>query len=164
MDDFFLDGSSFDRPLLIYPKKSFSITRALLLSHAVGMFVIISFLDIHLLVTLFLIIILIISFSYYFRWHVSKSLEKSVLSATHHFQQDKNIATTAIKGGQNWLICLSKQRELVVEILPSSFVHPLLIILNFKDQKNKRYTLLVPFDAISQEEHRQLRVRINVTI
>lgn len=148
-----MKDSSFEKPLVISPVDSLSIKLIVFLSHALVAIFVIVLLDISLIATLLLVVLIALSFGYYYRWHISKSLDKSVLSAVHQFHKNKESA---------WTIHVLKQKDLAVELLSSSFVNTRWVILNFKDQSRQYYTLMVPYDAVSSEEHRQLRVRLKV--
>ncbi len=90
---------------------------------------------------------------YYYRWHISRSLGKSVLQAVH---------TMNVGNAGSWTIDLAGQKEIGAVLLPDSFVNNWMVILNFKDRQNKRYTLLVPADAVSDDVFRQLKVRVRL--
>ncbi|MEE9350784.1 MAG: protein YgfX [Thiotrichaceae bacterium] len=148
-----MSDSSFDKPLVIRPVSSLSIKLIVFLSHVLVALFVITLLDVNLAVSFLLVGLIALSFAYYYRWYISKSLDKSVLSAVHQFQKNKK--TT-------WAIDTLKRKDLAVELLSSSFVNPRWVILNFKDQSRHHYTLMVPCDAVSSEVHRQLRVRLKV--
>ncbi len=149
-----MKDASFERPLVIEPTASSQLKTLLFVSHAVAISVVFIFSQ-NLTVSLLLLPVVALSLLYYYRWHISNTLKKSVLSVQHHFQSNTQ---------HKWSItpAESSKADLIVELLPSSFVSTGLIILNFKAEDNQRYTCIIFSDAITAEQHRQLRVRIKV--
>ncbi len=161
-----VQGSSFEKPLVIHPVHSLSLKLVVVLPHLLAILFVFILIDINVVVAITLAMMIILSFIYYYRWHVSKSLNKSVISVVHLFQQNKQtvVGNKKLRSEQGgWKISLSGQKDITVNLLSSSFVSTGWIVLNFKDQKRNRYTLMLPFDAITSEQHRQLRVRIEVS-
>lgn len=148
--------SSYDKPLIISPVKSNWLQVLIIVSHGLTLLFVVFLLDTPVIVTLSLWLLVTISFRYYFQLHVLKTNVNSVLLAKHTFDEAKHNDT--------WLINLIEQKHgLIVKLLPSSFISQKLIILNFKDQNNQHYSLLVFNDAIAIEHFRQLKVRLKIT-
>jgi len=47
-------------------------------------------------------------------------------------------------------------------LLPASYVHPWLAVLRFVAEDRRRYTVLLPSDALDPDSHRKLRVRLGL--
>ena len=47
-----------------------------------------------------------------------------------------------------------------MELMPGSFCHPLLALFRLQDQNGRRYSLVVPADAVATDRFRRLRVII----
>ncbi len=155
-----MQDSSFEKPLVIHPANSFSLKLMVIFSHLLALLFVITLLDVFWIIKLAIAAMILLSSIYYYRWHVNKSLNQSVLSVVHLFHPHRQLSQSMKK---SWSISLLKQKDLAVDLLPSSFVNVWWIVLNFKDQNNRRYTLILPYDSITLEQHRQLRVRLRVT-
>ena len=58
-----------------------------------------------------------------------------------------------------WLLALGNGSEIEARLLPSSFVHPWLVVLNFQLENHRRMRSVVLFtDALERDALRQLRV------
>ena len=99
--------------------------------------------------TLALLLLLpVVAMNFYTQYcrHVLLSDNSSVVSVRH--------------SEQGWNLYFFDNEELDVELLRDSYIHPLLVILNFK-QGRQRISVPLPFDALDPEQHRRLRVRLN---
>ena len=60
-----------------------------------------------------------------------------------------------------WTLVRRDGRALTACLLPAAYVHPRLIVLNFRDLKVGRpYPVVLPGDAVDAESHRRLRARL----
>ena len=149
-----MQGYSFDRPLIITPTTSFWLSVVVIVSHVFTLLFVVVLLDIMPLYTVPLVLMIALSLAYYYKLHISKRLNKSVLYAVHSFHKGQD---------HHWLIRLPhKNEDLKVAILPTSFVNNILVILNFKDHNNQKYSLMIPADSVPKHVNRQLRVRLKV--
>jgi len=78
----------------------------------------------------------------------------------HVLLSDSKSVVTVRHAEQGWLLRFLEEEEIDVQILPDSYIHPLLVILNFR-QGRQRFSVPLPFDALDPEQHRKLRVRLN---
>ena len=98
-----------------------------------------------------LIPLFIYSAYYYFKRYVFLSAQNSVMALSQSIDGD-------------WLLVLHDQSEHYVDLCDDSYVHPLLIILNFKEEGCYRRISLPLFrDALGTEAHRQLRCRLRLS-
>ena len=100
---------------------------------------------------LLLIPLFIYSAYYYFKRYVFLSAHNSVIALSQSIDGD-------------WLLILRDQSEHYVDLCDDSYVHPLLVILNFKIEGDYRRISLPLFrDALGKEQHRQLRCRLRLS-
>ena len=100
-----------------------------------------------------LIIILLICFStiYYLRLHIHHALKKSV----RVIYQDSS---------KNWFIETIDTERKEVQLSNTSFFSQPLILINCTDFNNKKYTVLITPDSLSNAEHRRLIVRLKMSL
>ena len=100
---------------------------------------------------LLVIPIFIYSAYYYFKRYIFLSAHNSVMTLSQSIDGD-------------WSLILYDQSEHYVDLCDDSYVHPLLIILNFKEEGHyRRISLLLFRDALGKEQHRQLRCRLRLS-
>lgn len=100
---------------------------------------------------LLLIPVFICSAYYYFKRYVFLSAHNSVMALSQSIDGD-------------WSLILHDQSEHYVDLCDDSYVHPLLIILNFKIEGDYRRISLPLFrDALGKDQHRQLRCRLRLS-
>lgn len=142
---------SYTTLLAVEPKKSIQVLAVLLATHLISIAVLLLVVRGYGVIKFVMILLIVASWVYYYRLHVTKVLRRSVIAAYHQ-------GGYASKG---WSIRLSDEK--VVDLLPSSYRSQWWIVLNFcHTPSNERYTLLVPADSVSAETHRQLRVRLHL--
>ena len=61
-----------------------------------------------------------------------------------------------------WSLCLTDGRILAAQLLPSSFLHPELLVLNFRTGRLTRRHLVLSADAADADVLRRLRVRLRM--
>jgi len=101
---------------------------------------------------LFLLIpIIIFSLYYYFRKYVILTDARSVVGISQSTDGE-------------WLLQFHDQSEAAVELCDDSYLHPALVILNFKlTHGHRRISLPVFVDSLVDDEHRQLRCRLRLS-
>jgi len=95
-------------------------------------------------------LLIISSLFYFYQWHLRQSMKQSVQQI---FQDTAN----------NWFITTPKYEQKPVEILPSSYIGHLLIIINFIDTDKNKYVALLTSDSLSKDDYRRLIVRIKLS-
>jgi len=95
-------------------------------------------------------LLIISSLFYFYQWHLRLAMKQSV---QHIFQDAAN----------NWFITTPKYEQKPVEILPSSYIGRLLIIINFIDTDKNKYVALLTSDSLSKDDYRRLIVRIKLS-
>ncbi len=98
---------------------------------------------------LFLLVIIASSYYYFYRWHVSRTLSKSILELH-------------INSSGDWTLITATKKHNNVIPLDSSFSSQHLMIINFSISTISQYTLLITKDMISKNEFRRLRVRLKI--
>jgi toxin CptA len=81
--------------------------------------------------------------------HVLRTLPWSVVEAT--WQPDGA-----------WVLTLASGREVPARLLPSSYVSPALVVLNFRVAWWLVRSLVLPRDALDPDRHRRLRARLRL--
>lgn len=101
-----------------------------------------------------LVFLIVISFVYYSCLHLFLIHKKSVTS----IKQDSR---------KNWFITTfdsnNKCELKSVNLLPSSFVSEVIVVLNYQDIDLYYYTVIITADSLSTSEYRRLRVRLKLT-
>jgi len=101
---------------------------------------------------LFLLIpIIIFNFYYYFKKYCILTDVSSVIGISQSTSGD-------------WLLQFPDQSEVAVVLCDDSYLHPALVILNFKLlQSHRRISLPLFVDSLADDEHRQLRCRLRLS-
>jgi toxin CptA len=47
-------------------------------------------------------------------------------------------------------------------LLPSTYIHPLLVILRFRAEDKSRYAVILPHDSVDPDSHRRLRAQLRL--
>lgn len=140
-------------PLKLTVKPSLQKWLVLTIPHAVGIIIILSVVTFPLWLKASLTLLIIVSFIYYLRLHLSQNTKKSVLS----IHQDS---------AKNWFITLNSNsgetEPKSVELLSSSFISKALIILNYRDDQRSNYSVLITPDSNSSNKFRHLTIRIKL--
>ncbi len=147
--------------LVIEPKQSTQLLVVLLCAHLISVLTVLILLQNHWVVQF--VVLLLVGFSgfYYYRLHVAKVLNLSVLAACHHQDRGWSISVAPNKHNN------AQENDVAVTLSSSSYVGRWWVVLNFSPIDSlvvayRRYTLLVPIDSVSAEVHRQLRVRLKI--
>jgi len=131
------------------------MSKWLLLSipHVLGIIILLSVDAFPLMLKVFLIILIVLSFSYYLRLHLVLTSKKSVL----FIKQDS---------AKNWFITFNSkpaETELIsVKLLPSSFISRFLIVLNYQDSQDTKHSILITKDSCYSNEFRYLMIAIKL--
>jgi toxin CptA len=79
----------------------------------------------------------------------------------HLLYRGKRTIRSAEMNGQNeWLITQTDGVEIAAELQPSSYIHPLLSLLNFRSEQGRERSLILLPDGIDGDTFRRLRVRL----
>ena len=74
-----------------------------------------------------------------------------------------NVTTLTWKEGNEWVLELRNGSQYETHLLPSSYVSPWLVVLNFSKAENHRSRSVTLFrDALDDESFRRLRVRLGI--
>ncbi len=74
-----------------------------------------------------------------------------------------NIATLVWKADGDWVIETVEGKSFDAQLQPSSYVHPWLVVLNFRLEKSRRLRSIVIFpDTLDVGVFRELRVRLGI--
>ena len=143
-----LDNTNFERPIRLSLESSKWVIAIIYSSH-IGALVCIYFSNIPLFLMQMAWFIILISLVY---WHV-----------TYIFQPKKYPAELLLNDKDEWYIIDDKAGKCPVTLLPESFVHTHLLVLNFKQGKRKRVVILTT-DNTCTEMFRRLSVRLRFTL
>ncbi len=74
-----------------------------------------------------------------------------------------NVNVLTWKEGSEWVLELNDGTQVETYLLPSSYVSPWLVVLNFSKSENQRSRSVTLFrDALDEESFRRLRVRLRM--
>ncbi len=96
-----------------------------------------------------IVVIFTITYSAYYFLHLHIWLDSK-----------KSVKTIYQDSRYNWFLMDSTDVEKSVSLLPESFNSNYLIILNFDDNKNSKYSVIVTPDSVPRDEFRQLKVNL----
>ena len=101
-----------------------------------------------------------------FSWAIKISLLSLVAVSMFVVLRGKGLANANIltwKEGGEWVLELSDGTQYETYLLPSSYVSPWLVVLNFSKAENQRGRSVTLFrDALDEETFRRLRVRLGM--
>ena len=142
---------TYNAPLVLKPKYSLQLAIFIIGLHSIAIIFVSVFFPANWIYKALIILLIGISGFYYYRLHSQKcsyrSIQQVSLSADNQWQ----------------VMTASDQTNYTAELLPTSMISRMLIVLNFKIiSSSKRYTLIIPNDAIEHEQARKLRARIRV--
>ena len=118
--------------------------------HVLAVLVVIFLVPVLWLIKLGLVSLIVLSLMYFLQLHVFQKLHNTVIN----IQQDSV---------NNWLVTTlgDDNKPVQRELLPSSFVSPYLIILNFSSSNRiLPFTALITSGSLSEPDFRHLRVRL----
>jgi len=122
-----------------------------LLPHVLAMLIVLFIVPVSWLIKLSLVSLIVLSGLYFLQLHVFQTLHNSVV----RIQQDS---------AGNWQVTSAtrdKNKTVPCELSSSSFISPLLIILNFKgDHFFPFYTALITPSSLTGQDFRRLRVHL----
>ncbi len=143
----------FNKPLSLSIKPSRLKWAIIIVPHLLALVMVVSFDVFSVIVTIMLVSLIALSATYYSRLHLFRQLKKSV----HTIQQDS---------ANNWGLSLyddGEKSETISAILSaSSFISNSLIVLNYRDNTGSQYSVIIPFDSLSSNDFRRLRVRLKL--
>ena len=146
-----MSSNPFNAPLALKIKPSLQKWLIVLVPHLLVLVVVLKLDVFNLAVRLLLVSLILISGCYYLRLHLQQSLNRSVSS----IYQDS---------AKNWFIKTPKAEKLAVTPSTSSFLSRVLILMNFRDENNKNYTVIITPDSLSRAQFRRLYVRIKSSL
>jgi toxin CptA len=135
-------------PLRLRPRPSRRLAAFLLAVHA-AVVVVALLLPAPWLLRLVLAIAALLSLTYGLAVHVRRILPWSVVEAT--WQPDGA-----------WVLTLASGREVPARLLPSSYISPALVVLNFRVDWWLVRSLVLPHDSLDPDLHRRLRARLRL--
>jgi len=143
-----MPSNAFNKPLKLHFKSSKIIATIIATMHVlVAIIVVFMTQSLPIPILLFLLIIIATSYYYFYRWHVTRTLTKSILELH-------------INSIGDWSVITSTAKHNNVTPLDSSFSSQYLIIINFSIPSTSKHSLLITKDMIGKNEFRRLRVRL----
>jgi len=144
----------FIKPLSLIIRSSYQKRLLIFVPHLLGLLLIASIDVFPLWLKLILGLLITASFLYYFQYHITLKLKNSVIS----IEQDS---------AKNWFVTLSKNtqdnEQKSVNLLSSSFISKLFIVLNFQDNNGSYYSVIILPDSISSIDFKYLYIRLKTT-
>ncbi len=137
------------RNISLKPRVSVQKWLLVLLPHFVSFILILSLIHVQMpaFVLIFLLLLIVFSCFYYLRLHIWLSAKNSVKLI---FQDTKN----------QWFLVNSAGEEKSVCLLPDSFYSNYLLILNFVDIYENKYSVIITPDSVPRDSYRQLKVSL----
>jgi len=92
-------------------------------------------------------------------------LVQAMITWRHHVNMRAPTAVKRLVWGNDdqWELFPSGGGSCSAQLLPASYVHPLLVILRFMTEDKRRCAVIVPPDGLGPDDHRRLRVRLRLT-
>ncbi|MCK4743550.1 MAG: hypothetical protein KAT25_07000 [Sulfuriflexus sp.] len=147
-----MSSKPFDKALHLEPKASRTFAALLLALHIIAGLSVAVVIPVIGFTLLLFIPVLVYSGYYYFRKCILLSANSSVIKISQSTDGD-------------WSLILHDQSKHYVDLCDDSYVHPLLVILNFKIEGSSYRRISLPLfrDALGEEAHRQLRCRLRLS-
>lgn len=140
-----MSSQKYASPLVLRPKTSRIFVSLFTVGHLGAMAVVIA-LNFSWMLKLVLFVVLMIS-----------------LVSVIRKQGKASVDTLTWKDGGEWLLELNDGSQYETYLLPSSYISPWLVVLNFGKAENHRGRSITFFrDALDQESFRRLRVRLGI--
>jgi len=89
---------------------------------------------------------------------VTASLIHALLTHVLQNHPDAPVQLLLTTDAEWWLTCVNGQ-TFAVQLMPGAFVHPLLTVMIFQEEK-RRYTVILTPDVVEADMFRRLRVRL----
>ena len=135
-------------PLHLEPRISLQLSMLLLVLHGLALVAILA-LSLPVWAYLSLVMLVILNFYSTFNHHVLGRSKRSVLSL--------------VWGGEGeWSLTTADGASHQAELLPGSYVHPMLVILNFILQGGSRRSVVLLKDSLDQNTYRKLLSRMQL--
>ncbi len=145
-----MSSIQFKQALTIKIKSSLSKKLLIVLPHVIVVVILFIFLDFKGLTLIYFLLSLLcitLSLIYFVRLHLLFSSNQSIYNIHNNIND-------------NWSLILRNNEKVNVSISGTSFSSNLLIILIFKDESKKQYSVIIIRDSVTQSEFRRLKVRI----
>ncbi len=143
-------SNPFNTPLALEIKPSLQKWLIIVIPHLLVLTLVLSLSVFSLSLRFALSFLIIFSSAYYIRLYLQGASKKSVRMI---FQDSR----------KNWLIKTIKTDKQKVQLLGTSFISKLLIIMNVIDTDKNKYTILITPDSLSSTEFRRVFVRLKMT-
>ena len=140
-----MSSPKYASPLVLQPKTSRLLICLVMVAH-VGAMLIVVLVNLYWALKLVLLVVLAVSLVFFLR---GKGLG--------------NLSSLTWKDGGEWVLELDGDKQYEMQLLPSSYVSPWLVVLNFRAAEEHKGKSVVLFrDALDPESFRRLRVRLGV--
>jgi len=146
-----MSSKLYDKALQLRPKTSLTLAVLVVVLCTAASLSVIAIIPVTHPALLLLIPIFIFRTYYYFKQNILLSADNSVICISQSIAGD-------------WSLGLHDHSELPVELCDDSYIHPMLVILNFKvSGRYRRISLPLFKDALNEEQHRQLRCQLRLS-
>ncbi len=140
---------SFEKILIIQLKPNKNLAVILAILHFLVLIAIILTEPLSAFLLSLLIIAMMGSYIYYYRWHIACTLNKSITEVRVNALGDWSLSTFAGETIKSDLLC-------------NSFVSQYLIILNFCSDNSAKHTVLITKSRIDADKFRHLKVHLKI--
>lgn len=145
-----MSSTKYASPLTIDVRRSRQLLIVLLVAHG-GALVFIWALTIPLWLILVIALVIAISLIYSLKRHYLRNTDNAIVQAVWD-------------ADDNWHLLFADHTTAVGRVLPDSYIHPWLVVLNFATQNpNRKYSLPLLSDSLDPDTHRRLRVRLRTS-
>jgi len=143
-----VSSKKYAQPLHLEPRTSVQLSMALLLLHGLGLLVAMN-LNLPIWAGMLLSAAILLNFYTTFSTHVMGRGKFAILSLVWEDEGE-------------WKILMSDARQYIARLLPSSYVHTRLIVLNFRLENGGRRTSILLPDSLDKTTYRKLLVRMQM--
>ena len=87
-----------------------------------------------------------------------------VVSYRHHiaFSAPRAVKHFIWLGDNRWELFGIDGSAIKARLLPTAYVHPLLVVMRFLTEDNHKRAVVLPYDGLDTDGHRQLRVQLRL--
>ena len=145
-----MSSTKYASPLTIEVRRSRQLLALLLFAH-IGALLLIWALSISLWLILLIALLIVTSLLYSVKRHYLRNSHNAIVHAVWD-------------ADENWHLSLANGSTVIARLLPDTYIHPWLVVLNFVSQNpSKKYSLLLLPDSLDASTLRRLRVRLRTS-
>lgn len=143
-----MSSKKYAQPLHLEPRTSIQLSVALLLLHGLGLLVVMN-LNMPIWASMLVSAAILLNFYTTFSTHVLGRGKLAILSLVWEDEGE-------------WKLMMSDAEQFIARLLPNSYVHTRLIVLNFRLENGGRRTSILLPDSLDKTTYRKLLVRMRM--